>query len=91
MNAIRERAHAGTKNSYTLDDILNERAREFYFEGQRRTDLIRFGKFGGNNNYNWQWKGGVKSGVNFSSYQNIFAIPDADMDANENLEQNAGY
>ena len=91
MNAIRQRANAGTKTNYTLDDILNERAREFYFEGQRRTDLVRFGKFGGNNNYNWQWKGGVQSGVNFSAHLNIFAIPDADLDANENLEQNFGY
>lgn len=91
MNAIRERANAKTRNNYTLDDILNERGREFYFEGQRRTDLIRFGKFGGNTNYNWQWKGGIKSGVNFDAYMNVFAIPDADMDVNPNLKQNPGY
>lgn len=47
INELRSRAHAQTKTSYTLDEILDEWAREFYFEGHRRTDLIRFGKFAG--------------------------------------------
>ena len=61
VNALRKRAHAQerTGGSYTLDDILDEWSREFYFEGRRRSDLIRFGRFGGNNNYTWPWKGGV--------------------------------
>ena len=92
INALRERAHnANVKNAYTLDEILDEGARELYFEGQRRPALVRNHKFGGNNGYNWQWKGGVKNGVNFPEYMNIFAIPDADLDANKNLDQNTGY
>ena len=91
IDALRDRAHAVKKSTYSLDDILDEGAREFYFEGQRRPALIRNHKFGGNTNYHWQWKGGVKSGVNFPEYLNIFAIPDADKDANQNLEQNFGY
>ena len=47
INELRGRAHAQTKTSYTLDEILDEWSREFYFEGHRRTDLIRFGKFAG--------------------------------------------
>ena len=91
INELRQRAHAATQGSYSLDEILDEGAREFYFEGQRRPALIRNDKFGGDNNYNWQWKGGVKSGINFASYLNVFAIPDADQQANPNLDQNEGY
>ena len=91
INELRQRSHAATQGSYTLDEILDEGAREFYFEGQRRPALIRNDKFGGDNNYNWQWKGGVKSGINFAAYLNVFAIPDADKQANPNLDQNEGY
>ncbi|MCQ2229138.1 MAG: RagB/SusD family nutrient uptake outer membrane protein [Bacteroidales bacterium] len=91
LNALRTRAHADTKISFTLDEICDEWCREFYYEGRRRSDLIRFDKFGGNNSYKWQWKGGVMAGANFDKHLNVFAIPDADMNANSNLVQNPGY
>lgn len=47
INALRNRAHAMTKTSYTLNEIADEWSREFYFEGHRRTDMIRFGIFDG--------------------------------------------
>jgi hypothetical protein len=47
INALRTRANTETKTVYTLDQILDEWSREFYFEGRRRVDLIRHGKFGG--------------------------------------------
>ena len=75
----------------TLDELCDEWSREFYFEGRRRIDLVRFGKFGGNNNYNWQWKGGVKDGRNFDAYKNVFAIPAAELNSNTSLKQNDGY
>lgn len=40
----RKRANAEEKDAYTLEQICDEWAREFYFEGRRRMDLIRFGK-----------------------------------------------
>ena len=92
INAIRSRANnKDTKSSYSLNEILDEWGREFYFEGRRRTDLIRFGKFGGSSDYKWQWKGGTMDGTNFSANLNVFAIPDTDMNANKNLVQNPGY
>ena len=91
INAIRSRAHAETRSTYTLNQILDEWAREFYFEGRRRVDLIRFGKFGGNTDYKWQWKGGVYAGRDFEAYRNVFAIPTDDLIANSKLQQNPGY
>jgi hypothetical protein len=91
INAIRGRAHALERNRYTLDQILDEWGREFYFEGRRRVDLIRFGKFGGNTDYQWQWKGGVYAGRDFEAYRNVFAIPTDDLIANSKLKQNPGY
>ena len=92
INIVRARANATTRTtSYSLSEICDEWSREFYFEGRRRMDLIRFGRYGGNNNYNWQWKGGNYAGTNFASYKNLFAIPTTDLNANENLVQNEGY
>lgn len=89
INDLRTRANTSTKATYSMNNILDEWGREFYFEGRRRVDLIRFGKFGGNSDYQWSWKGGVKNGRNFEASKNIFAIPSAAVD--EVLIQNPGY
>lgn len=93
INDLRQRANASVRNNggYSLDEILDEWSKEFYFEGRRRVDLVRFNKFGGNVNYNWQWKGGVKDGRNFEAYRNIFAIPTNELTSNSALVQNPGY
>jgi len=90
INAVRSRANAVTRSGYSLNDILDEWSREFYFEGRRRVDLIRFGKFGGNSDYKWEWKGGTLVGRNFDSYRNIFAIPASQLSTYGNV-QNPGY
>ena len=93
INALRERAHTTSANSYTVDQILDERSRELYFEGFRRTDLIRYGYYGGANSgkYLWEWKAGAQNGAAFSADLNLFALPDEDVNANPNLKQNPGY
>ena len=92
INMLRSRANNNVqKASYTLDEVLDERSRELYFEGVRRTDLIRYGYFGGNSGYTWQWKAGVQSGGKFEAYRNIFPLPSTELGANVNLKQNPGY
>lgn len=95
INVIRERAYGNTDGNITADDltsqfILDERAREFYYEAQRRTDLIRFGQFT-SGDYTWQWKGGVFDGTATSSHLNLFPIPGDEVSANSNIQQNTGY
>lgn len=93
INALRERAYGNTSgdvSSVSLDDILSERSRELYWEGFRRTDLIRFGKFT-SGNYLWPWKGGVKDGTGVDNHYQLFPIPSTDLIANPNLKQNPGY
>ena len=91
VNKLRSRANAPQLGTVTMNDILDEWGREFYFEGLRRPQLIRFGKFGGNTDYKWQWKGGEYKGRNFDAFRNVFAIPTSDLIANKNLKQNNGY
>lgn len=91
VNTLRARANASNLASANLDVICEEWAREFYFEGYRRSTLIRFDKFGGNTGYTWQWKGGTYAGSNFDKNYNLFAIPSTDLNANSNLVQNPGF
>jgi hypothetical protein len=79
------------QSSYSLDDICDEWAREFWFEGRRRTDLIRFDKFGGQSSYKWEWMGGTYEGAQFAKTRNIFALPENELASNTNLKQNPGY
>lgn len=95
VNALRQRAFGNangniTSNQLTLDFILDERSRELLWEGHRRTDLVRFGRFTGGT-YLWAWKGGSAAGVSTSAHLNLYPLPANEIIANPNLTQNPGY
>ncbi|MDR0828832.1 MAG: RagB/SusD family nutrient uptake outer membrane protein [Prevotellaceae bacterium] len=92
VNKVRNRAEVSPINNsnLTLDFLLDERCRELYWEGHRRTDLIRFGKF--TKDYKWNWKNGVYVGTtNINDDYKIFPLPVQELSANKGLTQNKGY
>lgn len=90
VNYIRKRANIGSLESTpTLNQIIDERARELYGENCRRTDLVRFGHYAGGS-YNWNWKGGVAKGQAIASHMDLFPIPQTIISL-QNYNQNAGY
>jgi hypothetical protein len=93
VNQIRARAFGNTTNNFaslTLQNILDERGRELYWEGHRRTDLVRYNQLT-TATYLWQWKGGSQSGTAVDSKFNLFPVPQTVRTANPNLSQNAGF
>ena len=69
----------------TKDMLFRERGFEFYWEMQRRTDMIRFGKYEGT----WTEK------TNTDKNKRIYPIPQTAIDGASNLpdylKQNPGY
>jgi hypothetical protein len=92
VNALRTRGGANNIGDaqLTTDFILDERGRELLWEGTRRTDLVRYGKFTGGA-YIWSWKGGTQAGSATQSYLDLYPIPANECVANPNLQQNPGY
>jgi len=76
-------AEAYTTGTLTMDELLDERGREFIFEGWRREDLIRFGKF-----VTTSWWDHTPSN---DKNKELFPIPLRQIAANKNLVQNTGY
>lgn len=77
-------------NEITEMYLLDEWSREFYLEGRRRSDLVRFDCFT-TDKYLWDWKGGVKEGKSVSDIYNVYPIPATDLNNNNNMHQNEGY
>lgn len=90
VNQVRSRAfenpndHLYTESTLTLESLLQERAWELYYEGHRRNDLIRFGRFARGD---WEWYD--RSG--HGDHRNYFPIPQVQINSNPNLVQSPGY
>lgn len=95
INELRMRAYGNSSGNIsasdlTLDFILNERSKELYWEGQRRTDLVRYGYFT-SGSYVWPFKGNVPEGSGVADYLNLYPLPNNVISVNPNLTQNEGY
>ena len=88
INLVRNRANASslTLAGYTKDSlrdaILREREWEFYFEGNAREDQIRHGVL---------ISRAQARGKNAQDFHVLYPIPQVELDANPDLEQNPGY
>jgi hypothetical protein len=77
-------------STISLNDVFAETTKELFWEGHRRTVLIRYDYYT-SATYLWPFKGGVKQGQGLSDHLKLFPLPDDDLTANENLDQNPGY
>ncbi|KXX67369.1 hypothetical protein AVL50_27110 [Flammeovirga sp. SJP92] len=92
INQIRLRAGTNTVSITEAGSgtwLLDERARELYWECHRRTDLIRWGRY--TKGDNWQYRGGTENGSLVDDKFRLMPIPASDLNANTNLVQNDGY
>ncbi len=71
----------------SLQDILDERGREFFDEHWRRNDLIRFGAY----ENDWGWKNKIGGDVAKQTTNRIMPLGRTVLNNNTNWTQNAGY
>jgi hypothetical protein len=91
INELRKRANCTRMvQTVTEQELISEWSREFYLEGRRRSDLVRFGMFT-TSKYLWDWKGGAANGTTVASFYNVYPIPASDHNNNINMSQNTGY
>jgi hypothetical protein len=96
-NTIRKRANAAPLTKIDEQTLCDEWCREFFTEGRRRTDLIRFNRFAGPqadaNAYTWEGRGGVVSNapyVTMPEKWNWYPIPNDDKASNKNYHKTKG-
>ena len=87
LNRIPENRNADSYGAISLDNILEERRKEFIFEGNYYWDLLRNGM--GIEKVDAQQN--VKEDVLYGDYRLAYPIPLIELDANSNMEQNPGY
>jgi len=88
FNQIRSYVKAPTLTTTpTLQDVLDERGREFFSEMWRRNDLIRFGQF----EKDWGLNHVVNPAAKTQKWRRIFPIHRNIMNSNTNWKQNTGY
>ena len=91
IQLVQDRANRASKaTSVNEQTLIDEWCREFFMEGRRRSDLVRFGLYTGSK-YLWSFKGGAEKGAGVPSYYNIYPIPDNEIKNNPNMTQNPKY
>lgn len=91
INKLRSRANCTRMvETVTEQELIDEWSCEFYMEGRRRSDLVRFDMFT-TNKYVWDWKGGTMNGAPVASHYNVFPVPVSDLNNNPNMSQNPNY
>lgn len=80
LNAVRSRVGAKPRTA-TLQTLLDERMLELAWEGHRRTDLIRFGRF----------NDAINDRPATDPHLRVFPIPAEVLNMNSNLHQNPKY
>jgi hypothetical protein len=81
VNELRTQRGVTELATLTLDNLLDERGFELYWEGHRRQDLVRFGKF---------LDAYTNKPASSETYL-LFPIPNTELAVNPNLVQNPGY
>lgn len=87
INMIRNNRGATAFTNVTLTDLYEERRRELCYEGHELFDLARTQR----SLVRVDYDGAVNQNIDFPDYRWAMPIPQAEMDANENMEQNPGY
>lgn len=87
INDMRATRHADPLLSLDKKTLLDEWLREFYCEGHRRIDLVRFGEFCGEK-ATMTWEGHP---LGKDAHYIVYPLPKFDIVANDNLVQNEGY
>lgn len=88
FNQIRSYVHAPLlDNDPSLQEILDERGREFFDENWRRNDMIRFGTFESEYGFHKH----SNPDARFDKTCRILPVPDDILKENTNWEQNPGY
>lgn len=91
INYLRLRAGVAPWTEFDEESLLDERSRELYFEMTRRSDLIRFGKYVGNGQSIWAWKGNARNGQRIDRRYLLMPIPTNILSAQPSFNQNPGY
>ncbi len=87
VNMIRNNRGATTLGNVTLTDLYQERRRELCYEGHELFDLARTQR----GLVRVDYDGAVNQNIPFPDYRWAMPIPQFEIDANENMEQNPGY
>lgn len=88
FNQIRSYVHAPLlDHAPSLQEILDERGREFFDENWRRNDMIRFGTFESEYGFHKH----SNPDARFDKTCRILPVPDNILKENTNWEQNPGY